>query len=379
MNNLKKFNTEADYSAATLNYPAVSWVVSGDIVHFDKESQTPSFSGLTVYYNITDISQPTQLFNGGGGSGSGSGSGSGGALPSAMIIDGTEFYPTPIYQFDTVGEHIVNYSFADNQIPESFLDGMYSSKFSTVTKLEIGNAITTIGDSAFNYCISLTSVTIPDSVTTIGYEAFYNCTSLTSIIIPSGVTSISDSAFAGCTGLTSVTIPDGVTSISSNAFSWCSGLTSINIPSSVTSIGESVFLSCASLTSITVDSNNTVYDSRNNCNGIIHTSTNTLIAGCKNTVIPNSVTSIDNNAFNGCRSLTSINIPSSVTSIGYTAFDSCSSLTSVTVEATTPPTLGRYVFNGTNNCPIYVPSQSVNAYKSASGWSTYSSRIQAIQ
>lgn len=161
MNNLKKFQTEADYSAATLNYPAVSWVTATDNVYFDKSAPTTSFSGLTVYYNITDISQPTQIFNDGGGSGSGSGSGSGGVLPSAMIIDGTVVEVTNTYQFSTTGEHIVNYSFSDNQIPNSFLDNDQGTGiFSAVTKVEIGDAITLIGLTAFYKCSSLTSITV---------------------------------------------------------------------------------------------------------------------------------------------------------------------------------------------------------------------------
>ena len=249
MNNLRKFNTEEEYSAATLNYPAVSWVVEGDYVYFDKSAPTPSFSGLTVYYNITDTSQPTNLFKGGGGSGSGSGSGSGGVLPSAMIIDGTAVEVTDTYQFSTTGEHIINYSFADNTIPDSFLYD-YPKDFSSVTKVFIGDAITSISKEAFLQCSSLTNVTIADSVTSIGYAAFEGCTSLTSIDIPNSVTSIGQSAFRYCSNLTNCTIGDNVTSIGEYAFIYCSGLTSITIPNSVTSIGYAAFQGCTSLTSI---------------------------------------------------------------------------------------------------------------------------------
>ena len=168
---------------------------------------------------------------------------------------------------------------------------------------------------------------------------------LTSAAIKSGVTSIDEKTFYYCTILTSIVISDSVTSIGNSAFYKCSSLTTVTIPDSVTSIGNSAFNNCSSLTSIT---------------------------------IPNSVTSIDNNAFRGCSSLTSVSIGNSVTSIGVFVFNRCTSLTSITVNAATPPTLGSSVFNNTNNCPIYVPSESVDAYKSATNWSTYASRIQAI-
>ncbi len=152
-----------------------------------------------------------------------------------------------------------------------------------------------------------------------------------SVVIEDGVTKIAAYSFYKCEGFTSVEIPNSVTSIGGYAFSGCSGLTSVVIPNSVTSIGEYAFYECSGLTSIKVAGGNTNYDSRGDCNAIIETATNSLIVGCKNTVIPNSVTSIGDCAFAYCRGLTSVEIPNSVTSIGGYAFRGCSGLTSVEI------------------------------------------------
>ena len=134
-----------------------------------------------------------------------------------------------------------------------------------------------------------------------------------------------------------------VTSLGENCFSGCWGLTSITIPNSVTRIGEYCFSSCGGLESIVVESGNTVYDSRENCNAIIETATNTMLSGCRNTTIPNSVTSLGDGCFSGCSGLTSITIPSSVTSLGVCCFSGCSRLTSITIPNSVT-SLGEYCF-----------------------------------
>jgi hypothetical protein len=215
-------------------------------------------------------------------------------------------------------------------------EGAFSYCYS-LTSVTIPNSVTTIGDYAFYYCSGLTSVTIPNSVTTIGDDAFYNCSGITSVTIPSSVTSIGFSAFSGCIGLTSVSIPNSVTTIGSSAFYGCIGLTSVTISNSVTTIGNSAFFGCSGLTSVTIP--NSVTTIRNSaffgCSGLTGTLT-----------IPNSVTTIGGLAFSSCSGLTgTLTIPNSVTTIGGGAFSSCSGLTSVTI-GNSVTTIGGVAFYG---------------------------------
>ena len=184
------------------------------------------------------------------------------------------------------------------------------------------------------------------AVTDLGkvFQANETITSFDELRYFTGLTSIMG-GFSGCKGLTSIEIPNSITSIGHMAFYGCSGLTSVTIPNSVTYINDLAFSSCSGLTSINVDANNSKYDSRENCNAIIETATNTLIAGSKSTVIPNSVTSIGNHAFNSCSGLTSITIPNSVTSIGSDAFSCCSSLTSIIIPNSVT-SIANSVFSG---------------------------------
>lgn len=179
----------------------------------------------------------------------------------------------------------------------------------------------------------------------IGENAFYGCQRITSVSIPSSVRIILESAFEWCPNLSSVKLSNGLKSIGKKAFSRCEKLTSIIIPSSVDNIGENAFASTRSLESIIVENSNEIYDSRNNCNAIIETASNTLIQGCKSTVIPENVVKIGPGAFWFCKDLTSMVIPNSVVTIGHGAFDNCQELKSLKISNSVKE-IGYMAFSG---------------------------------
>ena len=232
--------------------------------------------------------------------------------------------------------------------PTPTIDGKFIltlSDSSTVSaECDSTSAITTA--ETYNYHLDIISATIGDCVTTIGDEAFNNCMTLTSVTIPNSVTTIGNNAFNGC-DLYGISLPGTLINLGDGAFKYCQYLQDVNIP--VGYVPNECFSHCPNLKDVDFSFN---------------------------------TTTIDFGAFSSCYSLESIDIPSAIESINYEAFKNCENLASVYVHATTPPTLRNDSFDGTpiadGTGTIYVPAASVNAYKAASGWSTYASQIQAI-
>jgi len=244
--------------------------------------------------------------------------------------------------------------------------------------------------------VSVTYEDVSYTVTSIGKNAFRSCTELKSVVLPNTIKSIGSRAFYGCRSLDDITLPEQLNSIGGQAFQGCSALESVVIPALVTEIGTEAFIDCTNLTSIIVDSENKVFDSRNNCNAIVETPTNTLLMGCRTTQIPPGVTiiksrafggctgltsiitpsslqTIEQYAFNGCKDLVSVSLSSSITSIGGYAFSGCTGLREVCCEAKEPLDIEEAVFDwgDIQYILLYVPAGSEYAYQKAKVWRNF--------
>ena len=266
-------------------------------------------------------------------------------IPSSIKVNDTEYSVTSVG--NSAFEDCI--SLTSITIPNSVtsIAGYAFYNCISLTSITIPNSVTSIGMCAFRHCRSLTSITIPNSVTSIGGDAFYGCRSLTSIIIPNSVTSIDYYAFRNCSGLQSITIPNSVTIILDYAFSGCSSLTSITIPNTVTSIGEGAFYKCLSLTSVT---------------------------------IPNSVTSVGREAFYGCSGLISVTIPNSVKEISYLAFSECPKLENVYCYAESFSDISDNIFKDSyiEDATLHVPSSAISYYQTTKPWSKFGT-IKALE
>ena len=257
-----------------------------------------------------------------------------------------------------------------------------------ITSIILPTSIMTIGRYAFQSCIKLLSISIPETVTTISDYALSGCSSLTTLILPEGLTFIGGGLLWDCTGLSSITLPQSITSIGTHAFTNCKKLVSLEIPESVTKIGDYVFLDCECLTSIILPKGISFIGGHAFENCISLTSITIpneviTISSCafrhcdslNSVVLSEKIATIGSEAFRWCGNLTSISIPESIYEIEDDAFKDCTSMTSIYIYSNDPPRSAPGIFDNTNDAPIYVPSQSLTAYKSADIWSVYSDRI----
>ena len=246
----------------------------------------------------------------------------------------------------------------DVKIPEkctSIGDGAFND-CKTLLSIEIPSSVKVVGETPFDGCNSLKRVKLQEGITCIQKGMFSNCSALTNIELPLTLKTIEGAAFSSCKSLKNIKLPAGLEEIQSYAFAY-TGLTIINIPSQVKDIDESAYYNC-DIESIVVDANNKTYNSTGNCNAIIDMKTRTLVLGCKNTKIPENVTSIGSFAFSGCNGLTSIKIPKGVTCIGAYAFSGCTRLSEVKIP-TSVTTIESSAFKDCKSLTSIVIPQSV--------------------
>ena len=233
-------------------------------------------------------------------------------------------------------------------------------------RVTIPNSVEYIGASAFEDCPALIDIEIPERVGFIGEGAFRGCVNLPRINLPLSTTIIQNFTFAGCNALAEINIPSGLQRIGDSAFDCCHHLPNIVLPNTVTYIGTFAFGSCRSFTTFSIppEVREIKYGTFNDCINLTSVS------------IHDEVEVIEEDAFTSCPALSSIVIPESVTNIRSGAFSGCTGLSYITIHAATPPEeLTASTFENTNNCLIYVPSESLEAYKTTEGWNNYADRI----
>ena len=259
-----------------------------------------------------------------------------------------------------------------------------------LTHLKIGKNITEIKSGTFNSCTRLSSVEIPDNITHIRYGAFQACTGLSNIAFGKNIVEIDDLAFHNCKSLTTLDIPSSVVKIGSSTFYNCAGLTSINIGENVTEIGVGAFGHCTSLTQIEIPDNVVTigYGAFQYCTGLtdVNMGENVQEIGmdafgfCPNLTtidIPDNVSIIKTRAFEYCSSLSSVNIGENVTDIETQVFMRCDKLENVYSERPSPPTAASYSFpSSLDNCTLYIPKGSIDAYKVAPEWNRFTKMVE---
>ena len=230
----------------------------------------------------------------------------------------------------------------------------------TIPDYVLGYKVVRISNFAFQECKKITSVHIPDAVTSIGQDAFLSCTSLEHANLPASLTTMADGVFYWCTKLKGpLSIPDGVTRLEWQTFAYCYSLEGIALPATLTYIDPEAFIGCSGMNTLTVGAGNSTYDSRNGCNALVHTATNTIMLGTANTTFPESITAIGDKAFSGVKALTAIDIPAWITSIGVGAYNGCKNIKSVTLHGATA--IGREAFKGCEAIET-VTSMAAEAY-----------------
>lgn len=322
---------------------------------------------------------------------------------SPIEVDNMEQPNNIIYYTSSDGNIVTPYAsdvFGANIISNEYIDGMGIITFD--------GDVTIVGSRAFQDCSNLISINLPNSVNRIGYASFFRCTGLTRIKLPKGLTQIDGDAFHYCINLANISLPDGLTSISSFAFLACTSLAEITIPDSVSIIETGAFAACSSLKSFygKYASSDGLYLSNSYYDYVSYCERRVLFAVASGSVngsftIPDDVDNIGGYSFGWCTNLTSVTLPEGVINIGecafrnctglktvtipstvkrieMAAFYNCSGLESITVMALNPPSLSgdEEVFSGTNDCPIFVPYESIDLYKML--WYRFADRIQAM-